>query len=120
MQQRTICLWRLAVAVASGGDRLGAAAVLPVLPVRAARRRAGARVVVDLLRLRGKPVLAIDRPTGISARPINILMISVAWNGMGIPLIWMLLLSAGNSTTSERTELLDCLRAAFQTSRSRR
>ena len=32
--------------------------------------------------------------------------LAVAWNGMGIPLIWMLLPSAGNSNTSERTELL--------------
>src|ERR1035437_8274451 len=44
---------------------------------------------------------------------INILMISVTWNGMGIPLLWMLLPTAGNSHTSERTELLDRLRAAF-------
>src|SRR5665647_2778677 len=40
-------------------------------------------------------------------------MISVTWNGMGIPLLWMLLPTAGNSHTSERTELLDRLRAAF-------
>ena len=40
-------------------------------------------------------------------------MISVAWNGMGIPLLWTLLPTAGNSNTSERTDLLDRLRAAF-------
>ena len=46
-----------------GADGLGAAAVLSVLPVCAARRCAlAARVVVDLLGLSGKPwVLAIDR-----------------------------------------------------------
>ena len=32
---------------------------------------------------------------------------------MGIPLIWMLLPTAGNSNTAERTGLLDRLRAAF-------
>jgi hypothetical protein len=32
---------------------------------------------------------------------------------MGIPLLWMLLPTAGNSSTAERTELLDRLRAAF-------
>jgi hypothetical protein len=32
---------------------------------------------------------------------------------MGIPLLWMLLPTAGNSHTSERAELLDRLRAAF-------
>jgi hypothetical protein len=37
----------------------------------------------------------------------------VTWNGTGIPLLWMLLPTAGNSHTSERTELLDRLRAAF-------
>ena len=44
---------------------------------------------------------------------INILMISVARKGMGIPLMWMLLPTAGNSNTSERTDLLDRLRVAF-------
>lgn len=37
----------------------------------------------------------------------------VTWNGMGIPLLWMVLPTAGNSNTSERTELLDRLRAVF-------
>jgi hypothetical protein len=74
-----------------------------------------ARVVVDLLRLSGKPwVLAIDRTNwDFGKTTINILMISVVWNGMGIPLLWTLLPTAGNSNTSERTELLDRLRTAF-------
>ena len=74
-----------------------------------------ARVVIDLLGLSGKPwVLAIDRTNwDFGKTTINILMISVVWNGMGIPLIWMLLPTAGNSNTPERTELLDRLRAAF-------
>ena len=73
------------------------------------------RVVVDLLGLSGKPwVLAIDRTNwDFGKTTINILMISVAWNGMGIPLLWTLLPTAGNSNTSERTDLLDRLRAAF-------
>jgi hypothetical protein len=74
-----------------------------------------ARVVVELLGPGGKPwVLAIDRTNwDFGKTTINILMISVTWNGMGIPLLWMLLPTAGNSHTSERTELLDRLRAAF-------
>ena len=74
-----------------------------------------ARVVVELLGLSGKPwVLAIDRTNwDFGKTTINILMISVTWNGMGIPLLWMLLPTAGNSNTAERTELLDRLRAAF-------
>ena len=37
---------------------------------------------------------------------INILMISVAWNGIGIPLMWKLLPKRGNSNGNERSELL--------------
>jgi len=116
MQHGTICLWRLAAYVASAAQ------------TASVRRRfyrffqfvrldgtLAARVVVDLLGLSGKPwVLAIDRTNwDFGKTTINILMISVTWNGMGIPLLWMLLPTAGNSHTSERTELLDLLRAAF-------
>src|ERR1022692_3592713 len=116
MQHGTICLWRLAAYVAS------------MAQTDSVRRRfyrffqfvrldstLAARVVVELLGLGGKPwVLAIDRTNwDFGKTTINILMISVTWNGMGIPLLWMLLPTAGNSHTSERTELLDRLRAAF-------
>ena len=116
MQHGTICLWRLAAYVAS------------MAQTDSVRRRfyrffqfvrldstLAARVVVELLGLGGKPwVLAIDRTNwDFGKTTINILMISVTWNGMGIPLLWMLLPTAGNSHTSERTELLDQLRAAF-------
>lgn len=116
MQHGTICLWRLAAHVASAAQ------------TASVRRRfyrffqyarldgtLAARVVVDLLGLGGKPwVLAIDRTNwDFGKTTINILMISVAWNGMGIPLLWVLLPTAGNSNTAERTELLDRLRAAF-------
>ena len=116
MQHGTICLWRLAAFVASAAQ------------TDSVRRRfyrffqfvqldgaLAARVVVDLLELGGKPwVLAIDRTNwDFGKTTINILMISVVWNGMGIPLIWTLLPTAGNSNTSERTELLDRLRTAF-------
>ena len=116
MQHGTISLWRLAAHVAS------------VAQIASVRRRfyrffqfvrldstLMARVVVELLGLSGKPwVLAIDHTNWDFGKiTINILMISVAWNGMGIPLLWMLLPTAGNSNTSERAELLDRLRAAF-------
>ena len=116
MRHGTICLWRLAAFVAS------------MAQTDSVRRRfyrffqfvrldstLAAHVVVELLGLGGKPwVLAIDRTNwDFGKTTINILMISVTWNGMGIPLLWMLLPTAGNSHTSERTELLDRLRAAF-------
>ena len=40
-------------------------------------------------------------------------MISVEWNGIGVPLIWSLLPTAGNSDTATRTGLLDHLHEAF-------
>ncbi|MGH9807284.1 MAG: IS4 family transposase [Terriglobia bacterium] len=116
MQHGTISLWRLAAYVATAAQ------------TASVQRRFyrffqyvrldgthSARVVVELLGLTGKPwVLAIDRTNwDFGKTTINILMISVAWNGMGIPLLWMLLPTAGNSNTSERTQLLDRLRAAF-------
>jgi hypothetical protein len=116
MRQGTICLWRLAAYVDS------AAAIASV------RRRfyrffqfvrldgaCSARIVADLLRLHGKPwVLALDRTNWeFGKATINILMISVEWNGIGIPLMWTLLASAGNSNTRTRTCLLDRLRQAF-------
>src|SRR5664279_4701058 len=120
MQHGTICLWRLAAYVAS------------MAQTDSVRRRfyrffqfvrldstLAAHVIVELLGLGGKPwVLAIDRTNwDFGKTTINILMISVTWNGMGIPLLWMLLPTAGNSHTSERTELLDRHRAAFQNRR---
>ena len=74
-----------------------------------------ARIDVDLLGLSGKPwVLAIDRTNwDFGKTTINILMISVMWNGMGVPLIWTLLPSAGNSNTRTRVCLLNRLQRAF-------
>jgi hypothetical protein len=40
-------------------------------------------------------------------------MIAVVWNGVGVPLIWTLLPSAGNSNTKARTDLLDRLHEVF-------
>jgi hypothetical protein len=37
---------------------------------------------------------------------INILMISIAWNGIGIPLMWSLLTKRGNSSAQERRQLI--------------
>ena len=116
MQQGTICLWRLA------------AYVMTLATTESVQRRfyrffqyvrldgaLMAPIVIDLLGLRGKPwVLAINRTNwDFGKTTINILMIAVVWNGMGIPLIWMLLPSAGNSNTATRVDLLDRLHALF-------
>lgn len=75
----------------------------------------GARMVVSLLGLAGKPwVLAIDRTNWDFGRTtINILMISVEWRGIAVPLIFTLLPKSGNSNTTERTDLLSRLKAVF-------
>jgi hypothetical protein len=114
LRQGTICLWRLAAHVAAATDSV--------------RRRfyrffqhveldgsMTARMVADLLGMRGKPwVLAMDRTNWeFGKTTINILMVPVIWNGMGVPLIWTLLPSAGNSNTKARTDLLDRLHATF-------
>jgi hypothetical protein len=71
--------------------------------------------VVDLLGLGDKPwVLAMDRTNwDFGKTTINILMISVMWHGIGIPLIWVLLPQAGNSNTRTRICLLNRLRRVF-------
>jgi hypothetical protein len=116
MQHGSICLWRLAAHVTTTAQ------------TESVRRRfyrffqyvkldgaMAARVVVDLLGLSGKPwFLAMDRTNwGFGKTTINILMISVIWNGMGIPLIWTLLPSAGNSNTMTRVCLLNRLKKIF-------
>jgi len=116
MRQGTICLWRLAAHVST------------LARTESVRRRfyrffqyveldgaTTARVVADLLGMGGKPwVLAMDRTNwDFGKTTINILMISVIWNGMGVPLIWTLLPSAGNSNTKALTDLLDRLRKTF-------
>jgi Transposase DDE domain len=116
MQHGTISLWRLAAYVASAAQTASVQRrFYRFFQFVRLNGRHSARVVVELLGLSGKPwVLAIDRTNwDFGKTTINILMISVVWNGMGIPLLWTLLPTAGNSNTSERTDLLDRLRAAF-------
>jgi hypothetical protein len=115
MRQGTICLWRLAAHVTTAAQ------------TASVRRRfyrffqyveldgtAAARIMADLLGLKGRPlVLAMDRTNwDFGKTAINILMVSVIWKGMGIPLIWTLLPSAGNSDTGTRVCLLDRLHKA--------
>ncbi|MCW1410874.1 hypothetical protein OLZ32_20705 [Rhizobium sp. 1AS11] len=59
-------------------------------------------------------MLAIDRTNwDFGKTTINILMVSVEWRGVGIPLIWALLSKAGNSSTAERIDLLGRLKRLF-------
>jgi len=75
----------------------------------------GARIVASMLGLAGKPwMLAIDRTNWkLGKTEINILMVSVEWRGIGVPLIFTVLSKAGNSSTAERIDLLDRLKGVF-------
>jgi hypothetical protein len=116
MQHGSICLWRLAAYVSTKAQtesvqrrfyrffqfvRLDGSIMAPV--------------VVEMLGLSGKRwVLAMDRTNwDFGKTTINILMISVIWNDVGIPLIWTLLPSSGNSNTGTRICLLDRLFETF-------
>ena len=116
MRYGSICLWRLAAHVQTTAQ------------TDSVRRRfyrffqfekldggMAARVVVELLGLAGKPwVLAVDRTNwDFGKTTTNILMISVIWHGMGIPLIWTLLPKKGNSKMRTRICLLNKLHKVF-------
>ena len=116
LRQGSVCLWRLAAHVSSSAE------------LASVQRRfyrffqyvtldgaSIAHIIVALLGLHGKPwVLAMDRTNWDFGRTtINFLMISVEWNGIGIPLIWMLLPKTGNSSSSQRIALFDRLAATF-------
>lgn len=64
-------------------------------------------LVLQLFSLKGKLTLIIDRTNWQWGKNyINIFMLSVEHFGIGIPLFWMILDSAGNSKTKQRIELL--------------
>ena len=112
----TVSLWRLAAHVATEA-RTDSVRRRFYRFFQFVRLDAGTatRLVVALLGLEGKPwVLAIDRTNwDFGKTTINILMVSVEWRGIGIPLIFMLLPKAGNSSTGERTDLLGRLKRVF-------
>jgi Transposase DDE domain len=105
----SVCLWRLA---AHAGDDV---------QTGSHRRRfyrffqfvtldqgAVVRLVLSVLGVGNRPVvLVMDRTNWQFGKiEINILMVCVVWQGIGIPLIWTLLPHAGNSSTQVRQDLL--------------
>lgn len=66
-----------------------------------------AALVLRLLPLGEKWILCLDRTNWkFGAMNINILVLAVAYNGVAIPLLWILLDKRGNSHTLERIALL--------------
>ena len=116
MRLGTVCLWRLAAHVDCAAETASVRRrIYRFFQFARLDSAAIARIVVDLLGLAGKPwVLAIDRTNWEFGRAnINFLMLSVEWNGTGVPLLWTLLPAAGNSDTKTRICLLDRLRQTF-------
>jgi len=67
-----------------------------------------AKIVFSMLPTEPPYRLSLDRTNWkFGATNINILMISVCHQGVGIPLIWTMLHKRGNSNEQERKELLD-------------
>lgn len=64
-------------------------------------------MIVKLFPMEGKWLLILDRTNWKWGRePINILMLSVAYKGISLPLFWAVLDLEGNSTTGERIAIL--------------
>ena len=64
--------------------------------------------IVKLLGVAGPYTLALDRTNWkVGAVDLNILMLSIVYRGVGIPVVWTVLSKAGNSDTSERTTVIE-------------
>lgn len=67
-----------------------------------------ALLVTNWLDLGEKWLLCLDRTNWqLGKTPINILMLSVAYGGVSVPLMWTVLNKKGMSSTDERVELLE-------------
>jgi len=67
-----------------------------------------ARIIVGLFQLDDTWNLSMDRTNWkFGKNDINVLMLSICYRGVAIPLFWRLLGKAGNSNTDERINLLD-------------
>jgi hypothetical protein len=67
-----------------------------------------AKIIYSMLPTEPPYRLSLDRTNWkFGSTNINILMISVCYNGVGIPLIWSMLNKRGNSNEKERKVLLD-------------
>jgi Transposase DDE domain len=67
-----------------------------------------ATLVVKILGIEGPYVLALDRTNWkIGETHINLLVLSIVWQGFGFPVVWLVLPKAGNSDTAERIELME-------------
>jgi len=67
-----------------------------------------AEFVIRLLGVPGPYTLALDRTNWkVGVVDLNILMLSIVYRGVGVPVVWIVLSKAGNSDTSERTTVIE-------------
>lgn len=75
-------------------------------------------IVVKLFPLEGKWLLILDRTNWKWGKtPINILMLSIAYKGIGLPIFWAVLNLEGNSSTDDRIAILKRVVERFGASR---
>ena len=64
--------------------------------------------IVKLLGIPGPYTLALDRTNWkVGAVTLNILMLSIVYRGIGIPVVWIVLSKSGASDTGERTTVME-------------
>src|SRR5262249_41962592 len=67
-----------------------------------------AMFIVKLLGVAGPYTMALDRTNWkVGAVDLNILMLSIVYRGVGIPVVWVVLSKPGASDTSERTPVME-------------
>jgi hypothetical protein len=67
-----------------------------------------ARLLFSLLPCQSNLLISLDRTNWqFGKTDINILMLSICYQGIAFPLLWRMLAKKGNSNTKERTDILD-------------
>jgi len=73
-----------------------------------------AQFVVTLLGVEGPYTLALDRTDWkVGSVHVNILLLSIVWRGIGFPVVWLVLPTAGNSATAERITIMEIFMDLF-------
>src|SRR5262249_40798361 len=77
-----------------------------------------ALVIVELVGVPGPDTLPLERTNWkVGAVDLNILMLSIVYRGVGIPVVWTVMSKAGNSDTSERTTVIEIFIDLFDAQR---
>ncbi|MFN8278729.1 MAG: IS4 family transposase [Saprospiraceae bacterium] len=115
VKTQTICLWKLCEVIPSNAKALSINRRLQRFVSEVVFNPLGlAKIIVRLCGTRDKVYLIMDRTNWkLGNSNINILMLSMSYEGKGIPLFWKFLDKRGNSNEDERVELLNQFKKAF-------